>query len=135
MPAAAEILTVPANASVGTVMDRLVEEVEQAGATVFVRVDHAAGAASVGQPVDDVELLVFGNPEVGTAAIAASVQAGLMLPLRVLVYATDDGTMLAYEDPRTMFDDVGINESSEVVATIQGVLQRLTNKAAAMAID
>ena len=58
-----------------------------------------------------------------------------MLPLRVLVYATDDGTMLAYEDPRTMFDDVGINESSEVVATIQGVLQRLTNKAAAMAID
>jgi uncharacterized protein (DUF302 family) len=47
-------------------MDRLEAGVRSKGMTVFARIDHAAGAASVGLVLPPTELLVFGNAKAGT---------------------------------------------------------------------
>ena len=50
-------------ASVAETADKLVAAVENAGAKVFARVDHAAGARSIDSDLADMTLVMFGNPK------------------------------------------------------------------------
>lgn len=128
--AGAEIVTVPSGASVQATMAALEEAVTEAGATVFARVDHGAGAQSVGSDIGGSQLLIFGNPELGTPAMESDPQAGLFLPLKILVYETGDGdVLLAYEAPKDMVDGLNIREDAEFLMQMNGALQRLSNKA------
>ncbi|MDU8944838.1 DUF302 domain-containing protein [Ovoidimarina sediminis] len=126
-----DILRIEAEGDVATVMDRLEAAVAGAGATVFARVDHGQGAASVDMELADAELLIFGNPKLGTPAMQADMHAGIFLPLRVLVYADSDGqTWLAYEAPREMLDDLSIPADAPFLGAMEGALQKLTGVAA-----
>lgn len=118
-----------ADGSVAEVMDRLVAAVEGAGATVFARVDHGAGAESVGMELAEAELLIFGNPQLGTPAMQADIGAGLVLPLRVLVYEGADGTVITYETVEAMFEGL-TPPPEEVAGKMAGALDNLTGAAA-----
>lgn len=86
--------------SVEVTIDRLAAAVEAAGATVVARVNHAAAAASVDMQMRPTEVLIFGNPKLGTPAMQASQTAGLDLPLRVLAYRDAEGVVhVTYHDP------------------------------------
>jgi hypothetical protein len=63
-------------------MDRLEAELKANGVTVFARIDHAAGAASVGLPLRPTELLIFGNAKAGTPLMQANQAIGIDLPLK-----------------------------------------------------
>ncbi len=120
-----------AEGSVAEVTGRLVAAVEGAGATVFARVDHAGGARTAGAELRPMELLIFGNPKIGTPAIQAEPMAGLVLPLRVLVYEDERGKVwLAWQDPGEMLDEVGGDDDAAYVAPIAGALDKLTAAAA-----
>lgn len=126
-----DIIKIRAHADVGTTMDQLEAAVSNAGATVFARVDHAAGAQSVDMSLAPAELLVFGNPQLGTPAMQDDPLAGLYLPLRVLVYQDADGQVwLAYNDPDVMFDDLSIPDNADYIGQISGALSNLTGAAA-----
>ena len=45
--------------------DRLEEVLNAKGMKVFTRINHAAGAKSVGKDLRPTELVIFGNPKVG----------------------------------------------------------------------
>jgi uncharacterized protein (DUF302 family) len=115
---AADLITKPSPHSVTVTVDRLVAAVEGAGATVFARVDHAAGATAVG-----AELL-------GTPALQAAQTSGVDLPMRVVVYQDEAGQVLvAYHPPAALSEDHGIPADAEVLKKITGALNNLTNKA------
>ncbi|SET30021.1 DUF302 domain-containing protein [Paracoccus homiensis] len=130
-PALADIETVAAEGSVPEVMDRLESAVEGAGATVFARVDHAKGAASVDLPLEDSQLLIFGNPKLGTLPQQQDARAGLFLPLRVLVYSQDGETKIAWQEPAEMFDDLDIDDDAEFMAKMTQALQKFVDTAKA----
>lgn len=131
LPAQAELLSVTSNKSVAQSVDALAAAVENAGAKVFARVDHAGGAAKVGAELSDAELLIFGNPKIGTPAMQADIKAGLFLPLKVLAYEDADGTVyLTYQDPAEMFAGLDISEDAEFIAKMRGALAKLTAAAA-----
>lgn len=129
--AAADILRVKAAGDVAATMDALEAAVAGAGATVFARVDHAAGAAGVGMDLAASQLLVFGNPKLGTPAMQDDPLAGLYLPLKVLVYEDADGQVwLAYDDPATLLDGLAIPADAAYLARMAGALKNLTGAAA-----
>jgi len=66
-------------------VNRLIEVLEAAGMKIFARIDHAAGAHEAGLAMPPMILLVYGHPKGGTPIMLAAPQAGLELPLRVLV--------------------------------------------------
>ena len=109
--------------------DRLVAAVEQAGATVFARVYHAAGAKTVGEDLDPTVLVIFGNPKIGTAIIKADRRAALDLPLRVLIWEEDGVTRIGYERPNTLKTRYGIKCADEAFAKMTGALEKLTTAA------
>ena len=73
----ADLIKKKSENSVAVTVDRLVGAVEGAGAKVFARVDHAAGAASVGMKLRPTQMVMFGNPKLGTPALLLSQSAGL----------------------------------------------------------
>lgn len=114
-------------------VDAMVASMQEAGITVFARVDHGAGAQSIGEDIGASQLLIFGNPMVGTPAIQDDPAAGLYLPLKVLVFEDPMGdTRIVYEDPTEMLGALGgISEDAPYLKTMSGALARFTD----MAID
>jgi len=128
----AETVKVATGKSVAEAADALAAAIEGAGATLFARVDHGAGAQSVGQDIGASQLLIFGNPKVGTPAMIEARETGLALPLKVLVYEDRaGGTWLAYEAPADRLADLaGGALPDDVSAPMAGALKNLTAKAA-----
>jgi uncharacterized protein (DUF302 family) len=81
-------------------MDRLEALLKQKGLTIFARIDHAAGAARVGQTLRPTEVLIFGNPQSGTPFMQCAQTVGIDLPLKTLVWQDASGQVwLGYNDP------------------------------------
>lgn len=88
----------PHNAKV--TMDRFEATAQQRGLKIFARIDHAAGAASVGKTLRPTEVLVFGNPRGGTPLMECAQSAGIDLPLKALVWEDAQGQVwLGTNDP------------------------------------
>ena len=110
-------------------VDAMVSAMEGAGITVFARVDHGAGAQSIGEDVGQSQLVIFGNPKVGTPAIKDDPVAGLFLPMKVLVFEDGTGkTMIAYEDPTAMLADLGgVSADAAYLTVMTGALANFTD--------
>jgi len=81
-------------------MSRLEAAVKQRGLTVFARIDHAAGASTVGKSLRPTELLIFGHPRGGTPLMECAQSAGIDLPLKALVWQDEASQVwLGYNDP------------------------------------
>jgi len=95
------LVTIASNYSVEETLDRLEVDLKAKNITVFVRIDHAAGAASVAMPLRPTELLIFGNPKSGTPLMQSNQTIGIDLPLKVLAWQDAGGKVwLTYTDPR-----------------------------------
>lgn len=111
-------------------MQRLVAAVEKAGATVFARVDHAAGAKKIGAELEPNQMLVFGNPKIGTPIMQQNPAAGLDLPIRVVVYQGVDGTTtVAYHKPDRIAEDHAVPADLKALKMMAGALDKLTGAA------
>ena len=130
-PAMADMVTVPTDRTVSDAMTALEGAVTEAGATIFARVDHAAGAASVDMELAPSQLLIFGNPQLGTQAMQDDPLAGLALPLKVLVYEDEGQTKIVYEEVEEMFDDLDIDDDAEYVGKIEDAVEKAKEMAAA----
>src|SRR5258708_22621803 len=81
-------------------MDRLEAALRAAEVTIFARIDHAAGAATIGETLRPTEVLVFGNPKGGTPLMQAAQTIGIDLPLKALIWRDAAGApRLSYHDP------------------------------------
>lgn len=81
-------------------MDKFESLVKERGLTVFVRIDHAAGAAKIGKRLRPTEVLIFGNPQGGTPLMECAQTSGIDLPLKALVWEDAASQVwLGYNDP------------------------------------
>lgn len=117
-------------ASVDATADKLVSAVENAGAKVFARVDHAAGAESIGEDLPDMTMVMFGNPKIGTSIMKAAPQAGIDLPLRVLIWDEDGQTRIGYLDPAEFAARYQVEGADAALTAMTKALGKLTDAAA-----
>lgn len=130
--AADGVIVVTSANDVKTTMDKLEKVLTSKGITVFARINHAHGAKTIGQSLPPMELLIFGNPKLGTPLMQKNQQMGLDLPLKALVYEGEDGkTYIAYNDPAYLSKRHGVTEPAKVFETMTGALKNFTAAAAA----
>lgn len=72
-------------------LERLQTAFQNHNLTVFARIDHSDAARQVGLVMNEAHVLIFGNPTSGTPLMVASPLLALDLPLKVLVWQSDDG--------------------------------------------
>ncbi|MDF1607039.1 DUF302 domain-containing protein [Hoeflea sp. YIM 152468] len=116
-------------ASVEQTADRLVAAVEKAGATVFARVDHAAGARRLDAELAGMTLVMFGNPKIGTPILQAAPRTGLDLPNRVLIWDDQGETRIGYLDPAELKQRYDVEGADQAFDTMAGALGKLTDAA------
>jgi D-alanyl-D-alanine carboxypeptidase len=101
---------------VATTADRLAAFLEAKGVQVVARIDHAAAARNKGLALPPTEVLVFGNPAVGTALMLSRPSVAVDLPLRVVVWQEADGTVWAgYHDVADLTRQHGITDRQDTV--------------------
>ena len=106
---AADLVKKPSQKGVQETMDKLEAVVRDKGLTVFNRIDHQANARKAGLEQPAAQVLIFGNPKIGTAIMTQDPAAGLDLPLRVLVYQDKEGkTWISYHDPQALKQSYGV---------------------------
>ena len=125
------LVTIASNYSVEETLDRLEVDLKAKNITVFVRIDHAAGAASVAMPLRPTELLIFGNPKSGTPLMQSNQTIGIDLPLKVLAWQDAGGKVwLTYTDPRWLARLHRLGSATDAsVAALATVLANLVKAA------
>jgi uncharacterized protein (DUF302 family) len=94
------LVSVQSHVSMDETLNRLLTALAARTLTVFARVDHAAGAASIGLPLRPTAVVIFGNPKGGTALMQDQQSAGIDLPLKALIWEDASGkAWLTYNDP------------------------------------
>lgn len=114
-------------------LDRLTQQVESKGLTVFCRIDHAANAVSAGLSLRPTEVLIFGNAKGGTPLMQAAQAIGIDLPLKALAWEDASGqTWLAYNDPVWLTARHDIEAPGTAAATAMRTMLAAVTKGAAM---
>ncbi|MHB1186485.1 DUF302 domain-containing protein [Thiobacillus sp.] len=107
-------------------MNRLEDIVKKRGLKVFVRVDHAAGAASVNMKLRPTEVLIFGNPQGGTPFMECAQSVGIDLPLKALVWEDASSQVwLGYNDPAWLARRHGVADcpaAGNLSKTLAGIM-------------
>ncbi|MBX2885617.1 MAG: DUF302 domain-containing protein [Granulosicoccus sp.] len=115
----------------------LVSAIENSEALrVFVELDHAANAQTVGMELNPTRLVIFGNPNAGTPLMQAEQSIGIDLPQKMLVFENEEGVVrIVWNDPLFLATRHGIEDQDERLAAISGVLEGLANEAAGIVVD
>lgn len=118
--------------SAKTTIDRLQSMLEKKGITVALRWSHSDRAKTADIELRPTELIVFGNPKLGSHLFTSNQTAGIDLPMKALAWEDAQGQVwLAYNDPVYLAKRHGIKDRAEIIDKMSAALQQLTDKAAA----
>jgi uncharacterized protein (DUF302 family) len=118
----------------GETTQRLLREIERRGLRLFAQVDHAAAAREVGMDLGDEQVLIFGDPRGGTPLMQDDPRIGIDLPLRILVWRDDNGTVLGYRDPRELGARYEVGGRQAILEAMANLLHELVREATAPAV-
>jgi uncharacterized protein (DUF302 family) len=85
------LVSVKSSHDVARTAERLEAALKEKDVALVAKVDHAAGAARVGEKLRPTVLLVFGNPKLGTPLLQCAQTAGIDLPQKALVWQDEKG--------------------------------------------
>jgi uncharacterized protein (DUF302 family) len=126
-PVVKGLTTVPSSFGPSQTMDRLEAQIRASEMEVFVRIDHAAGAAEVGLPLQPTELIIFGNARGGTPLMQSVQTVGIDLPLKALAWQDPAGkTWISYNEPKWIVQRHG-------VAGVESTIDKMADLLAAIA--
>ena len=115
---------------VKTTADKLVKVLESKGMKIFNRVDHAAGAASVGQSLRPTHLIIFGNPKIGSKLMNCSQSTAIDLPQKALIWQDANGDVwLTYNAPGYLSKRHNSAGCEAVFAKVSGALAKFAEAA------
>lgn len=115
---------------VGETLDRLEAVLKQKGLTIFTRINHSEGAAKAQMTLRPTELLIFGNPKMGTPLMHSNQTVGIDLPMKVLAWQDAQGQVwIAYNQPSHIATRHAIADRADIVNKMTGALAKLTDKA------
>lgn len=128
--AADGLVVVKSPYSAAETASRLAAALPERGLKLFARIDHAAGAASVGKALRPTEVLIFGNPQGGTPLMDCQQSVGIDLPMKALVWQDTSGQVwLGYNDPAWLVARHGANDCPAV-----GMLSKALSSLAAIVV-
>ncbi|ARC94784.1 hypothetical protein B6A42_25500 [Vibrio coralliilyticus] len=113
--------------SVKETADRFEAIAKKKGLNIFARVDHQANAEGVGLELRPTQLIIFGNPKVGTPLMQCAQSVAIDLPQKVLVTQDEEQKVwLSYNDPNYIKQRHDVKGCDEVITKVTNVLSGLS---------
>ncbi len=124
------LISVKSSHDVKNTADRLGNILKEKGMNVFLRINHTEGARKVGQELRPTELLIFGNPKVGTPLMQCSQTMAIDLPQKAIIWQDESGQVwLTYNDPQYLAMRHGIDACKAVLDKVQNALKNFAQAA------
>lgn len=121
---ASSIVITRSTHDVNETINRLEAALRAKGVTIFARIDHAANAQRVHVTLRPAQLLIFGNPKLGSPLLQSNPMVGLDLPMKALAWEDADGKVwLAYTAAATIAKRYRIENRAAVVDKMTGALK------------
>ncbi len=129
--AADGVISVASHHTVKATADRFAQIIQKKGLTLFTRINHTANAAGAGLSLRASEVVLFGNPKVGTPLMQCAPSVAIDLPQKMLIWEDSAGKVwLSYNDPEYLKSRHAMAGCDPVIEKISGVLAKLTAAAA-----
>jgi len=129
--AADGVINVPSDYAVEETADRLEDVLKNKGMTIFNRVKHAENAARVGIELRKTELIIFGNPKVGSPLMKCRQTVAIDLPQKAVVWEDEKAKVwISYNDPRYLEKRHDIAGCEETIMKVEKALAGITKSAA-----
>ncbi len=117
--------TIKSNFSVTESVNRMISQIEEEGWHLFARIDHAKEAQKRDLALRPTELILFGNPSVGTLLMQNQQISAIDLPMKVLAWEDENGEVYVTYNNLTwlkkrhgLTDDNAIDQVAKVVENI-----------------
>lgn len=111
--------------------DRLESVLKEKGMTIFNRVKHSEAAKKVGVELRETELLIFGNPKVGSPLMKCQQSVAIDLPQKAMIWEDNEGKVwISYNNPGYLKKRHNISNCEEVISKIEKALAGIAKAAA-----
>jgi len=110
--------------------DRLESIIKDKDLTIFNHIDHSVNAANAELELNPTQVIIFGNPKVGTPLMQCSPTSAIDLPQKILIYQdANNQTQIVYNDPQYLQQRHNITDCDSVLKKISGALEGIVKEA------
>jgi len=128
--AADGVVNVPSTLNVKETADRMESILKNKGMTIFNRIKHSEGAGKVGIELRDTELIIFGNPNVGSPLMKCQQSVAIDLPQKALIWEDDKAKVwISYNNPKYLEKRHNITGCEEIILKIEKALAGIAKSA------
>ena len=115
--------------SVAEVINRIETKLKDNNIKIFARINHAEEARKVGLTMQDEEVIIFGNPNVGTHLMLENPYIGIELPLKVLAWRAEKAkkTIIVCDNLEFLANSFELKTSLEVIKKLKLFMADLIN--------
>jgi len=126
------MIDVASGHDVETTANRFEKVLQSKGMTIFNRLRHSEGASKVGVDIRDTQLVIFGNPKVGSPLMKCTQSVAIDLPQKALIWQGADGqSYISYNDPQYLKQRHGLEGCDKVLEKVSQALAGMAKAAAA----
>jgi len=128
---ASGIVNVSSDYSVAETTKRMQMILEKKGMKIFNQISHSAGAKGVGINLRDTELIIFGNPKVGSPLMKCQQTIALDLPQKALIWEDETQKVwISYNSPKYLAKRHDLKGCETVIAKVEKALAGISKAAA-----
>lgn len=107
--------------------ERMENLLKEKGMTIFNRIKHSQGADKVGITLRDTQLIIFGNPKVGSLLMKCQQSIAIDLPQKALIWQDEEAKVwISYNSP-------GYLQKRHHMVGCEGVIGKIEKALAAIA--
>lgn len=124
------VITKKSNYSVKATIDIIEADIKQQNGIIFCRIDQkkAAEQAGVIGQLDDTELILFGNPAVGTQLMVANGFVSIELPMRAASWKKNGDVYLSITNPAALEVPYNLSAKKDVLYKMRDNIIQMMNK-------
>lgn len=124
------IISIESSYTVTETADRFEKILSKKGLTIFARINHGKNASNVNLELAPSEVVIFGNPKIGTPLMHCSKTVAIDLPQKALFWQDETGQVwLSYNNPEYLKERHSIKGCDKVIDKVTSVLGKLSKAA------
>ena len=129
--AASGVVNVKSSHSVDATANKLEKILKSRGMTIFNRVRHSQAAQNVGISINPTQLIIFGNPKIGSKLMQCAPTVAIDLPQKALIWQdAENNVWISYNDPKYLQKRHNLQGCDMILHKVSGALAKLTGAAA-----
>jgi uncharacterized protein (DUF302 family) len=120
------VITLRGDGSIDQVLRRAVTTIEALDLDVHAVIDHSGDAAEVGLAMPETKLVLIRSPKGLAELMLAHPRLAIELPLKLLIYETDDGyVFVSYHAPHHLADRYQLTgHESDALRLVDAIARR-----------